>query len=498
MTGRVIIIFLVTAAFFTAKNRLAALPIYAARAARTCDNCHLTPYKSKMGEEWKNPPLKYRKCNLSCQGCHVNPGGGGIRTVAGRYYSKSTLPMYGATNRPYRDANRTVINVFSNKSAGELGLNTKSDTYREKIHNSFTEDEYREYHENEGKKYPARGFYENDILSFGSPLFVDTMADQSVYAFDRNRYGDLNADPLLTVGFDVRPAVYSTPPSVFPMQLDAGFSLHPLEHLSFSGTAGLKGRSSGYGDSFDRKDHTVYQVQSAFMMIHELPYASYLMTGLFLPEFGIRDDDHTAYGRKYFDMDHTAEKNLVYGVQGGMAPNYPYLSFSWFANKAESNTKTNGYGYSANAYIRNTAAGGGVCYIHKTRDFDYGGDLDAVNINGYLNLWGLYFPMRYIAPMTLQAEYSVGRKPRTQFHDKYFSSFLLRYDYLVANGINVSLTYMYYDSDWDLKDDAQWRTGPGIDWTIIPGIRLTANIRITVAKAFYGSPDLILFVHGYY
>ena len=62
-------------------------PMYTARAGRTCDNCHVTP------NDWVDPKLSERKCTLSCQGCHVDPAGGGMRNVVGRFYGRSTLPM---------------------------------------------------------------------------------------------------------------------------------------------------------------------------------------------------------------------------------------------------------------------------------------------------------------------------------------------------------------------------------------------------------------------
>ena len=71
-------------AFFASESP--ATTMYAARSARTCDNCHLSP------NQWVNPPLPERKCNMSCQSCHVDPAGGGVRKIALVRSSRSQTP----------------------------------------------------------------------------------------------------------------------------------------------------------------------------------------------------------------------------------------------------------------------------------------------------------------------------------------------------------------------------------------------------------------------
>ena len=78
-----------------------ALPLYTAREGRTCDNCHTLP------NTWKNPEeIKDRKCTMSCSVCHIDPSGGGLRNVSGRFYGQSTLPGLLASHRGYKDTVR--------------------------------------------------------------------------------------------------------------------------------------------------------------------------------------------------------------------------------------------------------------------------------------------------------------------------------------------------------------------------------------------------------
>ena len=97
--------FLIVALSLLCFHAARSTPMYAARAGRTCDNCHLTP------NEWLNPALADRKCSLSCQVCHVDPAGGGMRNASGRFYGRATLPMVATSPRPTADWDRNFPGV---------------------------------------------------------------------------------------------------------------------------------------------------------------------------------------------------------------------------------------------------------------------------------------------------------------------------------------------------------------------------------------------------
>jgi hypothetical protein len=90
------VLVIAAAAMFVGARVANAVPQYSAQAGRTCDNCHIIP-------DWDTPKLAHRKRNMSCNACHVDPAGGGMRTTAGRYFGKSTLPMIATSPRPQDD-----------------------------------------------------------------------------------------------------------------------------------------------------------------------------------------------------------------------------------------------------------------------------------------------------------------------------------------------------------------------------------------------------------
>ena len=57
-------------------------PLIALREANNCGACH------KPGRAQK--PVLFRRCTLDCQGCHIDPAGGGPRSQWGYYYTHST------------------------------------------------------------------------------------------------------------------------------------------------------------------------------------------------------------------------------------------------------------------------------------------------------------------------------------------------------------------------------------------------------------------------
>lgn len=62
-----------------------ATPLIALREAQNCGGCH----KPGRGQR----PLLERRCTLDCQGCHIDPSGGGARNQWGSYYTLDQAAM---------------------------------------------------------------------------------------------------------------------------------------------------------------------------------------------------------------------------------------------------------------------------------------------------------------------------------------------------------------------------------------------------------------------
>lgn len=490
--------------FLLGLQSMQALPLYSARAARLCDNCHLSPFASGSQEEWKNPKLADRKCNMSCQSCHVNPAGGMLRRAPGRYYTRSTLPMFGSHRRPYHDQKELRI--------GQLL------TYFEKESQSSHNYPKRQlaFQKQSTKQAPLKALYTNspttpqvllvsnqqqsqgthseaEWFNFGFPLGISS-TNQSPYAHWIGRYGEVEAAPLVSIGGNFRFAsVVQDEHSLFPMQADLGVAIQPVEHVTLTATGGVQGRKKGA----TTQEGSRYKVQNAYLMLHDFPYQSYLQAGLFLPEFGMRTDDHTAFGRQYFELNNAYSDYDVVGVQLGGAPNYPHISTALFYT-VDNKRKQTGWGMTSNLGWRDIAWGAGTSLMVKRRDFNKGGNLDAISLHGYYNLWQLFPGMRYTDPVTLLVELNYGVKEPSANSKEQLATYHAELHYLVINGLNLKINTMGVILDISKNYQLKERVGFGFDWHIVRHLRLSSELRFNRPKSYASAFELVTFLHWYF
>jgi len=451
-----------------------ALPMYAQRSGRSCANCHVSPTLEDP-EGWDNPELPQRKCSLSCITCHVNPTGGGLRNSSGRYYGQSTLAMLGTQDRDYSDHGREV----------------------------FSSDRLWRYKDRHGQ-YPdvAEGErlipsdYE-DVLAgmgagqtgnryaFGEPFGTEEGAEPAEMAFWDGRYDDLNADPLLQFGADLRGAYWSGSGTIFPMQVDLHGAVHPVEHATAMVTAAARGRTGGVGDTLADPQGPFF-ARTAFLMLHELPYMGFARAGYFMPSFGTYIDDHTSYTREFFEMNVSHSEDRALGVEAGFAANYPFGQGAVFLNDPAGDT---GWGASVAGGMRElgwTLTGHGMI---KRRDGEGRGDLDGVGLG-----WGLnpfYYSNRI--PLTLMGEVDVGQRTvggvTTQF-----AAAQTELWWTIRNGIlgrgKVDLGVQNLSSPLLLQ-----RYQLGLEVGFVPGVTMAGWVRQLHAPDVAAERDVLVMTH---
>lgn len=460
-----------------------ALPMYALRSGRTCGNCHISPtYQEKSGFE--NPELADRKCNMSCISCHVNPTGGGLRNASGRYYGQSTLAMLPLQERSYHDYGREALSK-------DL-INSFRSGYTPPVYGAGTS--------SIAKKWRIPGDY-NDVLrgdgqgqNGGWSVFGKPLTGPSRYAYWDGRYHDLNADPMINLGADIRAAYWTGSKTPFPMQVDLHGALHLIEHVTAMGTFAARGRVGGTPETLTQ-DRFPFFARNAFLMVHELPMAAWMKAGIFTPNFGTYIDDHTSFTREFFEQDVSNSDDTAYGVEIGMAPNYPYAHASVFKNwrpfGAPEDVDT-GWGATAAAGWRDLWFNFGVSGMIKRRDLLARGNIEALAIS-----WGLNpFTISNSIPITYMGEFTVGRNQRVVTGEK--TSMWASYHelwFLLFNGINLRAKYDVGRRDAELADTLQHRFVLGMDLTVIPGATIVPMGRLLLYENAPTELDFFLQVH---
>ncbi len=442
--------------------------MYAARSGRTCDNCHVTPNR------WANPKLSERKCTLSCQSCHVDPAGGGMRNASGRFYGQATVPVIATSPRPTADWDRNLP---------WLGRRDKATTYSHILPMGPSTFE----------KSVAYADSIDDRWAWGLP------AGESKMALFNGRYGALNADPVFRIGYDVRLATLLGAGALFfPMQVDIPFALHPVHHATLLINTGARGRPQGYSATFDQ-DRSFY-FREAFLLIHELPYQGYVKGGRFTPSYGLRLDDHTSRIRREFELDGSLPETRVTGIEVGVAPNYPFIQASYFRSTSQARKTPawdifdvdDGWGTAVNAGWRSEGWTAAMSAMTRHRPLAEGGDTDTYGVYGVLNIWHYW---RHV-PLTWQAEFDTGNYQTASGREADRSAFYQELDWLLYNGFNLVLAHDWSDPDRDIRDDEAHRLQLGFQFTPYPGITFDARVRSLLPTGAGGADsDLFLQLH---
>lgn len=494
-------------AFFlicTAPRTSAALPMYAMRSARTCGNCHVSPTQEDE-KGWQNPVWYKRKCTMSCVGCHVNPSGGGLRNVSGRYYGQSTLAMLPTQERSYSDHGRELMprsllafvrRLASSPKKPDIPLPPKPPKEKKAAATSAPSSapsaksktipsDYAEVKAGIGAG--ARGGFSSFLKSLnGSP--------QGEYAFWDGRYGDLNADPMIVAGADLRFAYWSGTSTFFPMQIDLHGALHLMEHVTAMVTVAGRGRAGGPKATIDQDRFPVF-TRNAFLMVHELPAMAYVKAGIFMPSFGTHIDDHTSFTRSFFEMDVSQSEDTVVGVEVGLAPNYPFLSFSAFRNFSPPDVPSGtdpGFGMALNLGWRDIVWHLTAHAMIKRRDLEARGDLSAIGV-----AWGLNpFALSNWLPVTYMGELTVGHAQRPGTGSQATVMGMVHELWVtIFNGFSLRGKYDMGTRDADLADSTEHRLSFMLDVGIIPGVTLIAGTRTALSGETAGDTDALIQAH---
>jgi hypothetical protein len=322
-----------------------AEPWLASRFAQNCAGCHAPGRLNRAPAD--------RRCSLSCQGCHQNPNGGGLRHAYGKWNSqrwlrsaRSLILGHKAAPAPYEKQGYHPENQRgSAKNSKTAQLNTTDTTHPATA-------AYGREHTPEEKTAPS--------LS----AFLDHVPAEDPY-YQRRQ------NPV-TGGLDVRlqwlrqqePTTESG--RLFAMAGDFGLAIRPWVHNVH---LVYESRFLGHpaGPPLDEQISSA-QTRSLYVLVDDLPFNSYAMGGYYTPLLGNDGPDHTRLSRRMVATALTGNPRVTYNLlyktfSVGTAPNVPYVNLHRIEKRIQpGSSPTSEEGYALNTGLRFVTLGASVNY----------------------------------------------------------------------------------------------------------------------------------------
>ncbi len=290
-------------------NLSSAEPWLATRMAQNCAACH-APGRV-------NVPAKARRCTLSCQGCHTNPSGGGLRNTYGKWNQERWLnSLYLKSykmNRPRPMP--TEMQFYTDKSLKGL----KPDKKKKAALQGFPLRETTVFASE--SRYDRRSTQEK-FVEPDAQLALARIPQDDPWRQRRENYFNAGADLRYFNLNSERDSVRTK--SGFLMGTDVGASAEPVSGT----TLVVEGRFLNGPDkpAWDAGFETSSQVRSAYVLVDDLPYNTFVQYGLYRPMFGNYSPDHTSL---FSEASGLGQRAVFKTLSIGTAPNVPFFNFHY-------------------------------------------------------------------------------------------------------------------------------------------------------------------------
>jgi hypothetical protein len=417
------VILLVTCATWPG-DRAWAEPWLGSKYAQNCSGCHAPGRKNLK-------PID-RRCSLSCQGCHVSPNGGGLRSFYGKWTEDRWLRSF-AMPELFSD-HKSTATVFEqsykpNVAAAEEKPTKKRRAPKRKRRPTKKGDTAAEQADSELP--PAATMDPAEVTKYGHELVTtpDVYPDQRPY--DRR-------DPFYLLTAESEEEFLAQIPQGDPYRqfdysrTDAGLDARWLwlglqDHSDKTvrdENKDIRGFLMNVNFSvrfrpFKRYLHLVYENQilgspaenplyskvldaaatrSLYTMVDNLPYNSFIKVGLYRPLFGQYVPDHNQLSQRMFAWATTgvtrSQAITFQSLSVGTAPNVPFANLHYIGGAKMTGSgqpldKTNGFAF--NGGLRFVSYGGNVNYSYwnTSKENDDGHDT-KLQMHGF-GIMGTFF-----------------------------------------------------------------------------------------------------------
>ena len=455
---------------------LLAEPWLGSRYARNCSGCH-APQRINL------KPID-RRCSLSCQGCHVNPNGGGLRSFYGKWTG----------NRWLKSFRSDLLKHDFNVATYPKQFYAKKKKKWKDVSNEFV------FH----KGYPlveTRREMNEDHYYWNYGRYKTTAKNKKHYLYQIPTKDPWRQMALSKFdgGIDLRWFSSSTTIDVngekekkwvsFPMSADFGLRYRPFYrkvHLV------MENRYWGTPTKGVPKKSVLAtsKTRSLYAMVDDLPYNIFVMGGYYRPLFGNYDPYHYGLSQRmisYGLQGNSQAYNIVYeAVSVGTAPNVPYLNVHKIGNRmTDTDNRTDGY--ALNLGFRGVRYGQSLNYSYwRTKDKAQNIDLQMHSV-GFLVLVGKANVLSYegvsIARDDRNNDFRQGGVHTLDFYYKFWKEFYWQSTVAFAN---VSQ---------DLLPGSSRQIRSGLKVFLIPGLEMSMFLENSENKS--NKSDLTIKANGF-
>lgn len=295
---------------------------------------------------------------------------------------------------------------------------------------------------------------------------------------------------FLTLGGDFRFLLLSregskTDPLFFPMQADIYANANVGRHVAFLAQMGMeRGGNSA--------------VREAAGMLHNFPYNSYLKAGKFVPPYGQRLEDHTAFIRDKLGLNHSKPEAYVSGYEIGAEPVLFYARFSQFNSDVTPQAGAGKIprGISGEAGWRGLWLHFGGSYLDINDYFDAttAGIVDRKAYGAFGALRLKWVP--YLDRLTYLFEFDRRRDHDQNGKDADANITFNELDYKLVRGANIKLRYETYEPDKGAADNIERkRYVMGVDLYPYPFTELNIQYRINKEEPEIDNNEIMAIAH---